>query len=114
MYLKPDDVRALAQDLAAQPSIRAWILDLYRPRILRRNYRSRMGRMLRDANVEFRFAPAEGVKFFEATGWQCAEIKSTLRAAARIGPFMFRVFQFLFERGPDEQFAWSAIGRCVR
>jgi methyltransferase (TIGR00027 family) len=114
MYLKPDHVRALAQDLAAQPSIRAWILDLYRPRMLRRNSRSRMGRMLRDANVEFQFAPAEGVKFFEPAGWRCAEIKSTLREAARIGSFMFRAFRFLFERGPEEQYALSAICRFVR
>ncbi len=114
MYLKPEDVRALAEDLAAQPSIRAWILDLYRPRILRRNHRSKMGRALRDANAEFQFAPEEGVKFFEPAGWRCAEIKSTLREGARIGPWIYRVLQFLFERGPDEEFYWSAICRFQR
>jgi methyltransferase (TIGR00027 family) len=114
MYLKPDDVRALSGDLAAQPSISAWILDLYRPRILRRNYRSKMGRMLRDANAEFQFAPDEGVKFFEPMGWRCGEVKSTLREAARIGSWMYRIFAFLYERGPDEQFAVSAICRFER
>ena len=89
-------------------------MDLYRPRILKRNYRSKMGRMLRDANAEFQFAPEEGVKFFEPAGWRCVEVKSTLREAARIGIWLFRVFHIIFERKPDEQFVWSAICRFHR
>ena len=116
LYLAPDDVRALAQDLAAVPAVQSWIFDIYHPRLLRANTRGRMAKMLAEANAQFRFAPAEGVKFFETTGWHCVEIASTLREAVRLGrmPWFLRLMVWLFERGPDERFTWSAVCRLAR
>jgi methyltransferase (TIGR00027 family) len=116
MYLDPADVDGLARDLAAIPAVRSWILDMYHPRILRTGRRGKMGRMLAEANAQFRFAPPEGLRFFEPAGWAAAEIRSTLLEAKRMGrlSWFLRLMVSLFERGPEEAYSWSAVCRLKR
>ena len=112
MYLSPDDVRSLAFELAAANTFRSWILDLYHPRLLAANGRGKMGRMLVQANAQFRFAPAEGPAFFESCGWRCVHVESTLKAAARTGrgPLFLRLLLPIFERDPAKgAYSWSGI-----
>jgi methyltransferase (TIGR00027 family) len=112
MYLSPDDVRSLAIELAASNAFRSWILDLFHPRLLAANRRGKMGRMLAQANAQFRFAPAEGPVFLESCGWQCVHVESTLKAAVRTGrgPLIVRLLLPIFERrSAKSAYSWSGV-----
>jgi hypothetical protein len=64
-----------------QQSIRWWIFDLASPGLLQLMSTS-MGTHL--TNAAMKFAPANGVAFFESLGWRAPEIQSFFRAAARL------------------------------
>lgn len=110
LYLDEAQVRSLAIDLAAQPGIRGWILDLASPALLKMVEKS-MGPRL--ANAPMKFGPANGVAFFEALGWRATQIHSVLRAAARFRrlPWSLKLFAFLPEPNPRNpgRAPWSAV-----
>ncbi|MBV8741981.1 MAG: class I SAM-dependent methyltransferase [Sinobacteraceae bacterium] len=110
LYLEDTQVRALSADLAAQPSIRQWILDLASPGVLEM-LRKGMGAHL--ANAQMKFAPRKGVAYFEELGWEVAEVHSCLRAAARFRrlPAIMRLFAMLPEPHPRKlgKRPWSAV-----
>jgi methyltransferase (TIGR00027 family) len=83
IYLTPDHVAALADDLHAVPSFRWWLLDLATPRLLKMMEKN-WGRALAAGNAPFQFAPAEGTRFFEPHGWGEAEFRSTWEEANRL------------------------------
>jgi methyltransferase (TIGR00027 family) len=82
VYLSSDEVALLAQDLAAQPGFRSWILDMVSPKLLA-TLQKRMTSNLKQA-APFKFAPEEGPAFFAKFGWAVVEANSLLRAAARV------------------------------
>ena len=43
-----------------------------------------MGPALKEANIEFKFAPEEGEDFFQAHGWKWLESHSKLKTAAKL------------------------------
>ena len=67
IYLEPEDVGSLAQDLASA-GVRWWLIDLASPRFIR-IMRKLWGKNLAFANAPFRFAPADGTAFFGRHGW---------------------------------------------
>ena len=69
IYLTPEQVAGLAQDLHAQPSFQWWLLDIAHPRLLKMMERT-WGKTLRAANAPFIFAPAESTAFFRPHGWE--------------------------------------------
>jgi methyltransferase (TIGR00027 family) len=69
IYLTPEDVRGLADDLAAAGGFRWWIADIAHPRLLKMMMRT-WGKNLTAGNAPFRFAPEEGTRFFEPSGWK--------------------------------------------
>jgi methyltransferase (TIGR00027 family) len=83
IYLTPDHVAALADDLRAVPSFRWWLIDLATPRLLKMMDKN-WGRAVAAGNAPFQFAPAEGTRFFEPHGWQEAEFRSTWEEANRL------------------------------
>ncbi len=83
IYLTPDQVAALADDLAAQPSFRWWLLDIASPRLLKMLEKT-WGRAVAAGNAPFQFAPAEGTAFFAPHGWREAEFRSTWEEALRL------------------------------
>ena len=83
IYLTPDQVAALADDLHAVPSFRWWLLDLATPRLLKMMEKT-WGRAVAAGNAPFQFAPAEGTRFFEPHGWGEAEFRSTWEEANRL------------------------------
>ncbi len=83
IYLRPEQVAALAEDLAAPPSFRWWLLDLASPRLLRMMEKN-WGRAVAAGNAPFQFAPAEGTAFFDAHGWREVEFRSTWDEANRL------------------------------
>jgi hypothetical protein len=65
-----------------------------------------------------KFAPAEGVAFFEALGWVTQDVRSFVREAARLHrlPWFLRPFSFLPEPDPRRlgNARWSAAIRLTK
>jgi methyltransferase (TIGR00027 family) len=83
IYLAPENVGDLAGDLAAQAAFAWWLIDLASPGLLQMMSKT-WGRFLAAGNAPFRFAPAEGTRFFEAHGWREAEFRSTWEESHRL------------------------------
>lgn len=96
VYLKPEDVLALARDLAAQAAFRWWLIDLGSPALLEWLKRT-WGNQLRSGNAPMLFAPAEGTSFFEAAGWRELEYRPILNEAMRL------------QRAPKMAWLWKAL-----
>jgi len=105
IYLDATQVRSLSADLAAEAGIRWWVLDLASPALLV-NLRHTMGEHL--ANAPMKFAPPNGVAFFEALSWSAVEVHSVLHAAARFGrlPLLLRLFARFPEPDPRRPGVW--------
>ena len=102
VYLAPEVVGALADDLAAVASFRHWIIDLATPMIRKRVNRS-WGRKLERANTKYQFAPEEGTRFFAPHGWHEAEFHELFEHSVRLdrkvpGYWMFRVWAKLLPK----------------
>lgn len=83
VYLSPETVAALADDLHGQPSVRYWATDLATPMIRKRVNRW-WGRRFKQAGTQYQFAPPEGTRFFEPHGWREAEFHSLFEASVRL------------------------------
>ena len=103
-------MRALTADLAAQAGICLWLLDLVSPRVLEM-YRTGMGTVLK--NAPWKFAPPNGIAYFEAIGWKVAEVRSMFHAAARYRrlPLLMKLFAILPEPDPRKpgRSHWSGV-----
>jgi methyltransferase (TIGR00027 family) len=110
VYLDDAQVRALTTDLAAQGGIRRWILDLASPGVLEM-MRKGMGAHL--TNAPMKFAPPNGVAYFEEFGWSVAEVRSIFHAAARHRrlPLLMRLFAIFPEPDPRKlgRSPWSGV-----
>jgi methyltransferase (TIGR00027 family) len=116
LYLMAHEVSALARDLAAPASFHHWVVDLVSPGLLE-TMKQRTGDALQQAGAPFLFAPAEGPAFFAAHGWQPAEVKSMLKAGAKLGrlPLTMRMLAALPEPpGPAGSRPWSGVCLLAR
>jgi methyltransferase (TIGR00027 family) len=115
LYMNQDVVRALALDLLDRSSVRWWVFDLASPNLLQMMQKT-MGTQL--VNAPMKFAPAEGVAFFEALGWTTQDVRSFVGEAARLHrlPWFLRPFSFLPEPDPRRlgNARWSAAIRMVK
>jgi methyltransferase (TIGR00027 family) len=114
-YLDDDVVRAIGRSFAAQPALKWWVLDVASPAILRMLQQG-MGAHLE--NAPLKFAPPDGVAFFEKLGWKAADIRSVFREAVRFHrvPLLLRMFAMFPEPDPRKpgNARWSAVVRLVR
>lgn len=115
-YLTAEAVRALSADLYARPQIGSWVIDVASPGILKRMQKATDAHL--DAPDRMKFAPPNGVAFYEETGWKVREILSMYRAAVRYRrvPLAMRLFSFLPDpnpRKPGNQ-PWGAVVRLER
>jgi methyltransferase (TIGR00027 family) len=111
IYLMPQEVGALARDLAGPASFQHWALDLASPGLLEMMKQS-LGSAVNEAGAPFLFAPAQGPPFFSAYGWQPIEVRSMIKAAAKIErlPLSLRMFAMLPESdGEQGSRPWSAV-----
>jgi methyltransferase (TIGR00027 family) len=83
VYLTPEQVAALARDLAAPPTFRWWLIDLASPRLLKMMAKN-WGRAVAAGNAPFQFAPAESTRFFAPHGWHEAEFRSMWEESLRL------------------------------
>jgi len=109
IYLDATQVRSLSADLSAQAGIRWWVIELA-SRALLENLRKTIGEHL--TNAPMKFAPTNGVAYFEALGWNVAEVHSVLHAAARFArlPFLLRIFARLPAPDPRHPGKWRWYG----
>jgi methyltransferase (TIGR00027 family) len=83
IYLSAEEVGSLAEDLARPASFQRWVLDLASPGLLRIIQRH-LQQPLEKADAPLKFGPKEGPLFFTRHGWQPIDVRSIIKAAARI------------------------------
>ncbi len=112
VYLAPEDVGALADDLLKPTAFAEWLLDLVSPGILAL-LEKEIGSELAAANAPPKFGPYEGTDFFRPHGWQPVSVDSLLKTAARLGrlPLGLRLIAFLPEPPRPGRRPWS--GACL-
>jgi methyltransferase (TIGR00027 family) len=111
IYLTPDEVGALARDLAAPPSFQRWLTDVASPGLLRLLQKN-MGLQLEQSGASFKFGPKEGPGFFAPYGWTPIDVRSPLKAAARLKRLSFgmRLLALLpASNGAQGSRPWSGI-----
>ena len=115
LYLDEAVVSHLARAFLACTAVRYWILDFNSPRINADMIRA-MNKLL--SNAPFKFAPPNGVEFFEKLGWKAREIKPLFHEASRLKrlPLWMRPFSLFPPANPralgNER--WSAVVRFER
>lgn len=83
IYLEPEQVADLADDLSAVPNFRWWLIDLASPQLLKW-MKGRWGDDAQKANAPFRFAPAESSNFFLPHGWKENQFRSSWEESQRL------------------------------
>jgi methyltransferase (TIGR00027 family) len=114
-YLEDDAVRAISRSLQARPEVAWWMLDVVSPAILKMLIKG-MGADLEQAPLKF--APPNGVAYFEGLGWKAKDIRSIFREAVRLRrlPTILRLLAWLPEpdaRKPGSN-RWAAVVRFER
>jgi methyltransferase (TIGR00027 family) len=96
IYLKAEEVCALAKDLSAERSFKHWLLDLASPALLKL-MQKKMGKPLEQADAPLKFAPEEGPDFFKPYGWRLSEAQSMFHTAGKLKrlPLLFTFFYHL-------------------
>ncbi|HEX5254171.1 MAG TPA: SAM-dependent methyltransferase [Mycobacterium sp.] len=79
MYLEASDIAALSGAIK-RPEVAWWMLDFAFPGLKKRINKNVAGLY---ENAPFKFAPENGLAFFEELGWRAAEAESLLVAANR-------------------------------
>jgi methyltransferase (TIGR00027 family) len=110
VYLMEDMVRDLARALHAHESVVFWITDLASP-LVRRTMKATAHLVSEDAR--WRFAPAEGIDFFEPLGWRPEDVRRVLNEAKRLKrlPWMLHLVAPL-DRSPRRP--WGSVVRYRR
>lgn len=111
IYLTADEVGALARDLAAPASFQRWIADVASPGLLHLLQKN-MGPQFAQSGASFKFGPKEGPGFFVPYGWTPADVRSPLKAAARLKRLSFgmRLLALLpASNGAQGSRPWSGI-----
>jgi methyltransferase (TIGR00027 family) len=115
IYLEETAVAGLARAFLAQPAIESWILDFNSPRITA-ELATAMGDLLDSA--PFKFAPPNGIAFFEALGWKLGELRSLFHEGARLKrlPLLMRPFALFPPPNPRQlgNERWSGVVRLTR
>lgn len=111
IYLDEATVRTLSGDLR-DAEIGWWILDPVSPRIM-----ESMRKRPQLTNAPMKFAPANGIGYYESLGWTVLDIESLLLVAARLRrlPLFMRPLAKLPQPDPRNpgKGMWSAIVRLA-
>jgi len=88
IYLRAEEVSALAEDLKRFAVFKRWVLDIASPGLLRmvqKNTHQQFGSEV----PPLQFAPADGPAFFARYGWNPIEVQSMLKTAAALKRLTF-------------------------
>lgn len=81
VYLSREENATFADDLSAHPSFRTWIIDMSSPGLLKMMHQQ-MGDKFQAHPLKF--APEEGLAFYEAHGWKRLAVQSLPEGAEEI------------------------------
>lgn len=108
MYLDDADVTALSAAIT-RPEVHWWMLDFAGPG-LKKMMNKKMAGMLQ--NAPFKFAPENGLAYFENLGWRTVDVQALYLAAHRMRrlPLVMRPLAWLPQPDPRRpgRRAWSA------
>ncbi len=108
MYLEASDVAALSAAIK-RPEVACWMLDFAGPG-LKKLMNKKMAGMMQ--NAPFKFAPENGLAYFEGLGWRTVEVQALYLAAYRFHrlPLWMRPLAWLPQPDPRHPGgrAWSA------
>lgn len=115
MYLETHDIEALSKAFT-RPEIAWWMLDLAGPGLKRFMNHEAAGLL---QNAPFKFAPDNGIGYFEDLGWRVVESESVFVAAHRMHrlPWFYRLVARLPQpdaHEPPQKRPWSAVIRFSR
>jgi methyltransferase (TIGR00027 family) len=98
MYLEDRDVIALSEAIK-RPEVAWWMLDFAFPG-LKKMMNNKLAVMLE--NAPFKFAPDNGLAYFEDLGWRTVEVESVFKAAHRFHrlPMLMRPLAWLPQSDP--------------
>ncbi|MBX9638986.1 MAG: SAM-dependent methyltransferase [Mycobacteriaceae bacterium] len=109
MYLEESDVTSLSGALQ-RPEVSWWMLDFAGPGLKRMMNRKMAGLL---QNAPFKFAPENGLAYFENLGWRVVESESLFTAARRFDrlPMLMRAAACLPQPDPRHpgRRPWSAV-----
>jgi methyltransferase (TIGR00027 family) len=109
MYLENRDVIALSEAIK-RPEVAWWMLDFAFPG-LKKMMNKKMAGMFQ--NAPFKFAPDNGLAYFEDLGWRTVEAESLFEAAHRLHrlPMLMRPVAWLPQSDPRHpgRGPWSAV-----
>jgi methyltransferase (TIGR00027 family) len=110
IYLRAEEVSALAEDLKRFPAFKRWVLDIASPgllRMLQKNTHQQFGSEV----PPLQFAPEDGPEFFARYGWKPLEVRSMLKAAAGLKrlTFFMRLLALLPENPKMGSRPWSGV-----
>lgn len=109
MYLEDSDVAALSAAIK-RPEVGWWMLDFAGPG-LKNMLNKKMAGILQ--NAPFKFAPENGLAYFEDLGWQTVEVEALYMAAHRLRrlPMWMRPLAWLPQPDPRRPGGrtWSAV-----
>ena len=83
IYLTAEQVGSLADDLAGPSSFQRWVFELASPGLLKLLTRN-LQQPLEKADAPLKFGPKEGPLFFSPHGWKPIDVRSIIKAAARL------------------------------
>jgi methyltransferase (TIGR00027 family) len=110
MYLEDRDVAALSEAIK-RPEVAWWMVEFAFP-ALQKMMNKKMAGMLQ--NAPFKFAPENGLAYFEHRGWRTVEVESLFEAAHRLHrlPMLMRLLAWLLPqsdpRHPGRR-PWAAV-----
>ena len=107
MYLEDSDVVALSQAIT-RPEVAWWMLEFAFPR-LRKMMNKKMAGILQ--NAPFKFAPENGLAYFEDLGWRVVEAESVFVAAHRFRrlPLLMRPLAWLPQPDLRNPGGWRGV-----
>ena len=109
IYLSPEEVASLAQDISSIGNCHSWVLDLVSPGQLTLMQRS-AGRKLSEVGAAFKFAPAEGTDFFAPSGWKPESVEGMLKNAAILKRAPSELLSLLPEpKAPFGRYPWTGV-----
>jgi methyltransferase (TIGR00027 family) len=108
IYLTPDDVAALAQDLYAMPHFCRWIADVLTPELLAWLLKTHF-RTFATGTVQMHFAPPGGPAYFEKFGWRPQAVRKMTAESRRLKremprAWLYRLMTLLSPRSVRERY----------